>query len=177
MKASSFHDEINCQSRANPKELRAMTASPAKLLFLDDLFVGQRFSSASHAVGEGEMLAFAQRFDPQPFHLDAEAAKATLFGGLAASGWYTAAITMRLNVEGGLPIAGGIIGAGGEIAWPKPLRPGDVVYVESEVTDIVPSRSRSDRGIVTAESRTLNQNGEIVQMLNAKLVVFRKPAS
>ena len=153
-----------------------MTAKATKPLFLEDLSPGQRFSSASHEVREEEMLAFARQFDPQPFHLDAGAAKATLFGGLAASGWYTAAITMRLNVEGGLPIAGGIIGAGGEISWPKPLRAGDVIHVESEVIEIAPSRSRPDRGIVTFESRTLNQDGEPVQVLKPKLVVFRRPA-
>jgi acyl dehydratase len=153
-----------------------MPTKPAKPLFLDELSVGQRFSSPSHAVREEEMLAFARQYDPQPFHLDHEAAKTSLFGGLAASGWYTAAITMRLNVEGGLPIAGGVIGVGGEIAWPRPLRAGDVVHVESEVLEIVPSRSRPDRGIVTFESRTINQNGEVVQILKPKLVVFRKPA-
>ncbi len=143
-------------------------------LFLEDLFVGQRFSSASHAVSEEEIRAFAREFDPQPFHLDDAAAEATLFGGLAASGWHTAALTMRLNLQGGLPIANGIIGAGGEIAWPKPLRPGDTIHVESEIAEIVPSRSRPDRAMVTAVSRTLNQNGEAVQILKAKLVVFRR---
>ena len=143
-------------------------------LFLEDLTIGQRFISGSHAVSAEEIKGFAAAYDPQPFHLDEAAAKRTLFGGLAASGWHTAALTMRLNVETGLPIAGGIIGAGGEISWPKPLRPGDSVHVESEVLEIVPSRSRPDRGIATIESRTLNQRGEIVQILKAKLVVFRK---
>jgi len=144
------------------------------LLFLEDLFGGQRFSSGSHAVGEEEIIAFARQFDPQPFHLSAATAKGTFLGGLAASGWHTAARTMRLNVEGGLPIAGGIIGAGGEIAWPRPLRSGDVVHVESEVVEIVPSKSRPDRAIVTIESRTLNQDGEAVQVLRAKLLAFRR---
>jgi len=102
---------------------------------LDDLHVGQRFVSDAHALDERQMIAFASQFDPQPFHLDDEAAKATLFGGLAASGWHTAAITMRLLVDGGVPIAGGIVGAGGEISWPKPARPGDVLRVESEVVE------------------------------------------
>ena len=146
-------------------------------LFLEDLSIGQRFISGSHAVSAEEIKSFAAAYDPQPFHLDEAAAKRTLFGGLAASGWYTAALTMRLNVETGLPIAGGIIGAGGEISWPKPLRPGDSVHVESEVLEIVPSRSRSDRGIATIESRTLNQRGETVQILKAKLVVFRKEST
>jgi acyl dehydratase len=111
-------------------------------LHLDDLHVGQRFVSVANALDEKQVIAFASQFDPQPFHLDDEAAKATLFGGLAASGWHTAAITMRLLVDGGVPLAGGIIGAGGEISWPKPARPGDVLRVESEVIEIKPCRSR-----------------------------------
>ncbi len=143
--------------------------------YLDDLHVGQRFASAAHAIDEAQIIAFAAQFDPQPFHLDDEAARATLFGGLAASGWHTAAITMRLNVEGGLPLAGGILGAGGEISWPKATRPGDILVVESEVIDIKPSRSRPDRGMVTVRSDTRNQRGEIVQTLMARLVVPRRP--
>jgi acyl dehydratase len=98
-----------------------MTAQPniPTLLHLEDLQVGQRFESGTHAIGEAEIKAFAVAFDPQPFHLDGEAAKATLFGGLAASGWHTAAITVRLNVEGGLPFAGRLIGAGAERAGPS----------------------------------------------------------
>jgi acyl dehydratase len=142
-------------------------------LHLEDLHVGQRFTSGSRAVDEGEIVAFAAEFDPQPFHLDDAAARDSLFGGLAASGWHTAALTMRLLV-GSLPIAGGIIGAGGEIAWPKPTRPGDVLHVESEVLEIRPSRSRPDRGMVTMRSETRNQRGEIVQTLLAKLVVPRR---
>ena len=121
------------------------------------------------------MIAFASQFDPQPFHLDDEAAKATLFGGLAASGWHTAAITMRLLVGGGMPIAGGVVGVGGEISWPKPTRPGDVLRVESEVIEIKPSRSRPDRGMVTVRSETRNQREDIVQILVAMLIVPRRP--
>jgi acyl dehydratase len=139
--------------------------------FLEDLRVGQRFVSGTHRIDEGQIRAFAQQFDPQLFHLDAEAAKATLFEGLVASGWHTAAITMRLLVESGLPIAGGIIGAGGEITWPNPTRPGDVLQVESEVLELRPSRSRPDRGTATVRSQTRNQRGEVVQVLVAKLVV------
>ena len=151
-------------------------SAPAVRLFLDDLYVGQRFMSAAHTIDDAQIKTFAVQFDPQPFHTDPEAAAETFFKGLAASGWHTAAITMRLNVEGGLPFAGGIIGAGGEIIWPMPTRAGDVLHVESEVTDIAPSRSKPDRGIVTVVSRTINQRGEVVQMLKAKLVVFRKPS-
>lgn len=144
------------------------------LLHLDDLVVGQRFASPSHQLDEAQIKSFAGQFDPQPFHLDDEAAKGTLFGGLAASGWHTAAVTMKLLVAGGAPIAGGIIGAGGEIKWPAPTRPGDILHVESEVIEIVPSKSRPDRGMVTLRSRTMNQDGQVVQEFTAKLVVQRR---
>ncbi len=143
-------------------------------LYLDELHVGQRFASATHTIDAGQIVAFATQFDPQPFHLDDQAAHGTVFAGLAASGWHTAAITMRLQVDGGLPIAGGIVGAGGELVWPKPTRPGDILRVESEVIEIKPSRSRPDRGMVTVRSDTSNQRGEIVQTLTARLVVPRR---
>src|SRR5580658_1415582 len=98
-----------------------------RLLYLDDLQVGQRFTSGEYRVEEDRMKAFAAEFDPQPVHLDEQAGRASIFGGLAASGWYTAAVTMRLMVTGGVPFAAGIIGLGGEIAWPRPTRAGDVL--------------------------------------------------
>jgi acyl dehydratase len=143
-------------------------------LYLDDLHVGQRFTSSTRAIDAAQIKAYAREFDPQPFHLDEEAAKASLFGGLAASGWHTMSVTMRLLVESGLPLAGGIIGAGGEINWPKPTRPGDVLRVVSEVEEITPSRSRPDRGMVRVRSETRNQHDEVVQVLIAKLVVPRR---
>lgn len=146
-------------------------------LFLDDLHVGQRFVSPSHALTADEIKAFAEQYDPQPFHLDEQAAKDTFFAGLAASGWHVAAITMKLLVAGGAPIAGGVIGAGGEIAWPRPTRPGDVLHVESEVVEITPSRSRPNRGMVTMRNETRNQRGETAQLFTAKLVVHRRAAT
>ena len=143
-------------------------------LFLDDFEVGQRFVSGSHLIDEAQIKAFAKQFDPQPFHLDDDAAKQTIFGGLAASGWHTAALTMRLMVDGGAPIEGGLVGAGGEIGWPKPTRPGDVLHVESEVVAVTPSRSKPHQGMVTLRSETRNQHGDIVQVLTAKLVVPRR---
>jgi acyl dehydratase len=143
-------------------------------LYLEDLRVGQRFVSGTHRIDEGQNRAFAAQFDPQPFHLDAEAATETFFEGLVASGWHTAAITMRLLVESGLPIGGGIIGAGGEITWPNPTRPGDVLQVESEVLEFRPSRSHPDRGIATVRSETRNQRGDTVQVLVARLLVPRR---
>jgi acyl dehydratase len=144
------------------------------LHYLDDLQPGDRFTSPDHALDEAQIKAFALQFDPQPFHLDDEAAKGTLFGGLAASGWHTAALTMRLLVQGGAPLAGGIIGAGGEIAWPKPTRPGDVLHVESEIVSVTPSKSRPERGMVVVRSTTLNQHGDVLQQSTFKLVVPRK---
>src|SRR5258705_7237258 len=143
-------------------------------LYLDDLFVGQRFTSRTHVIDAAQIKAFARQFDPQPFHLDEDTAKDTLFAGLVASGWHTAAITMKLMVESGLPLAGGIIGAGGELAWPKPTRPGDTLQVESEVMEITPSRSRLDRGMAIMRSLTRNQRNEVLQELTAKLIVPRR---
>jgi acyl dehydratase len=149
----------------------------AEALYLDDLHVGQRFASSSHALDAAQIKDFARAFDPQPFHLDETAAQSTLFGGLAASGWHTAAVTMRLLVQSGLPLAGGIIGAGGELNWPKPARPGDTLSVVSEIVEITPSRSRPDRGSVRVRSETRNQRGEVVQTMVARLVVPRRTAS
>src|SRR5262245_3575476 len=146
-------------------------------LYLEDLAVGRRFTSATHVIDAAQIKAFAGQFDPQPFHLDEETAKGTLFAGLAASGWHTAAITMRLLVESGLPLAAGIIGAGGEINWPKPTRPGDVLRVVSEIEQVTPSRSRPDRGTVRVRSETRNQRDEVVQVLIANLIVPRRATS
>lgn len=147
-----------------------------ELLYLDDLFLGQRFTSATHALDGGQIEMFAADYDPQPFHIDARAAANSFFGGLAASGWHVAALTMRLLVTGGLPIACGIIGAGAELSWPRPTRPGDVLKVTSEVIDIRPSKAKPDRGIVTLRSETRNQDDDVLQVLTAKLLVFRRTA-
>ncbi len=144
-------------------------------LYLDDLHVGQRFAAGPVTVSAAEIKSFAAAFDPQPFHLDEVAAEATVFKGLAASGWHTAVLTMRMLVKGGLPIATGVIGVGGEIAWPRPVRPGDELRVESEVLAIVPSRSKPGQAVVTVRSTTTNQNGEVVQILTAKLFAFARP--
>ena len=154
--------------------VEADTQGSEKRLYLDDLHLGLRFTSRTYVIDEAQIKAFARQFDPQPFHLDDEAAKHTMFAGLAASGWHTAAITMRLLVESGLPLAGGIIGAEGKLTWPKPTRPGDTLQVESEIVAITPSRSRADRGTATVRSLTRNQKNEVVQDLTAKLVVPRR---
>jgi acyl dehydratase len=144
-------------------------------LYLEDLYVGQRFTSGTYRVDEDRIKAFAAEFDPQPFHLDTAAAQATIFGGLAASGWHTAAITMRLMVGGGVPLAAGIIGVGGEIAWPRPTRAGDVLRVESEIVEIIPSRSKPNQALVKVRSTTLNQDGEPVQVFTGKILAFKRP--
>lgn len=144
-------------------------------LYLEDVFVGQRFVTGTHTLTADAIKAFARDYDPQPFHTDEEAAKDTFFCGLAASGWHTAAITMRLQIDSGPPIAGGMIGAGGEISWPRPTRPGDVLHVESEITEVKPSKSRPERGFATMKSETKNQNGEVVQLLVVKLLIWRRP--
>ncbi len=143
-------------------------------LYLEDLRVGQRFTSSIYALSEEQIKAFAAEFDPQPFHLDNAAAQNSIFRGLAASGWHTAAITMRLLVTGQMRFAAGTVGLGGEIEWPLPVRPGDSLHVESEITEISPSRTKPDRGVVTVRSVTFNQEGAEVQRLIAKLLVFRR---
>jgi acyl dehydratase len=144
-------------------------------LHFDDLRVGDTFSSNTHEVTVADIRRFAAEFDPQPFHLYDAAARESMFEGLAASGWHTAALTMRLLVDGGPRLVNGILGAGGEIEWKVPTRPGDVLHVDSEVLELIPSRSRPDRGVAVLRSRTLNQRGEVVQQLTAKLMVARRP--
>jgi acyl dehydratase len=143
-------------------------------LYLDDLQIGQRFQSGTYAIEEAQIKAFAAEFDPQPFHLDESAAQSSIFKELAASGWHTAAIAMRLLVDGGLPFAHGIVGLGGEVAWPRPTRPDDILHVESEIVEITPSRSKPHQGIVTVRVAMFNQNGEAVYLLTAKLLVLRR---
>lgn len=158
--------------------MAAPTDTGAKrALYLEDLSVGDRFQSGEHTLDVAQIKAFALQFDPQPFHTDEEAAKNTFFGGLAASGWHTAALTMKLLVESGVPLADGIIGSGGELQWPKPTRPGDVLHVVSEVVDITPSRSKPGRAMVTMRCQTLNQRGEVVQFFTPKLVVHSRPVT
>jgi acyl dehydratase len=143
-------------------------------LYLEDFSVGDRFSGGALAVTAETIKAFAREFDPQPFHTDEEAAKATFFGGLAASGWHTAAMTMRLLAEFGPHVAGGLIGGSCEVAWPRPTRAGDVLHVECEILSATPSRSKPERGTVLMRTETKNQHGEVLQVLTAKLVVPRR---
>ena len=146
--------------------------------FLEDFAPGQKYRGRLRVrITEADVKRFAAEFDPQPFHLDDAAARGTIFGGLAASGWHTAAITMKLLVESDLRPAGGIVGAGfDEFRWPRPVRPGDELWIEAEVLEVRPSKSRPDQGLVKLRTTTLNQNGEAVQVSVGNLVVPRRPA-
>ncbi len=146
--------------------------------YLEDFAVGQRYGGAARLTVESERIrSFAAEFDPQPFHLDDAAARESIFRGLAASGWHTAAMTMRLLVESDLKPAGGIVGAGfDEFKWPTPVRPGDVLRVESEILEVRPSKSRPDVGFVKVRTTTFNQDGAAVQVNVGNLLVPRKPA-
>ncbi|HEX9462620.1 MAG TPA: MaoC family dehydratase [Alphaproteobacteria bacterium] len=145
--------------------------------YLEDFAVGQKFGSDRIKVDAARIKSFAAEFDPQPFHLDEGTARDTFFRGLAASGWHTAAMTMRLLVGSELKPAGGIIGAGlDEFRWPLPVRPGDELHLESEVLEVRPSKSRPEQGLIKVRTSTLNQDGLAVQVLVANLVVRRRPS-
>ena len=145
-------------------------------MYLDDFRVGDVIKGGSLHVDVAMIKEFAAKYDPQPFHLDEEAANASFFKGLAASGWHTAALTMRLIVESGVPVSGGVIGAGGTINWPKALRPGETIRLESEILEVRPSKSRPDRGMVKVRFTTFDSTGDVVQVLVADLVALRRPA-
>lgn len=146
--------------------------------YLEDFEVGQRYTGAGRVAMDTErMKAFAAEFDPQPFHLDEQAAGESLFGGLAASGWHTAAATMRLLVDSDLKPKGGIVGAGfEEFRWPRPVRPGDELRIESEILEVRGSKSRADQGVIKVKTTTLNQRDEPVQVTVGVLIVPRRPS-
>ena len=144
--------------------------------FLEDFAIGQVYKSGRKRVEKGEIFEFARQFDPQPFHLDEDAAQRSPFQGLAASGWHTAAMTMRLLIDGEFRPAGGILGVGfDELSWPRPVRPGDELHTQSEVLEVRPSKSRPDRGMIRLRTTTFNQNNEPVQIFTGNLLVPRRP--
>lgn len=145
------------------------------ILHLEDLAQGQIFDSPRKTVLESEVIAFARDFDPQPFHIDPQAATASIFRGLAASGWHTAAMTMRLFLDGAFRPAGGVIGnAADSLAWPRPVRAGDVLRVQTEVLEIRQSATRPTHGWVKIRNTTLNQLDQPVQLLVVNLMVQRR---
>lgn len=146
--------------------------------YLEDFAVGQVYGSKRLTVDRERIKTFAAEFDPQPFHQDDDAASQSMFGGLAASGWHTAALTMRLLVESDFRPQGGIIGAGfDELRWPLPVRPGDELQIDSEVLEVRPSKSRPHLGLVKVRTTTRNQHGDVVQVLVANIVVPKRPAA
>lgn len=146
--------------------------------FLEDLHVGDRFQSGTCEVTEKGIVDFAEHFDPQPFHLDLDAARRSVFRGLAASGWHTAAMSMKLFVTGDLQLAGGSIGLGvDQLEWPRPVRPGDTLRLQTEILEVRPSRSKPDRGIIRIRNVTTNQDGDVVQSFLASVLVRRRPAA
>jgi acyl dehydratase len=146
--------------------------------YLEDFAVGQVFNTGRLRVDKQMILAFAKEFDPQPFHLDEEAARQTPFRGLAASGWHTAALTMRLMVDGEFNPVGGILGVGfDDLSWPRPVRPGDELHAKSEILEVRPSKSKPDRGLIRVRTTALNQSDEAVMMFTGNLLVPRRPAA
>jgi acyl dehydratase len=146
-------------------------------IYWEDLAPGSVRDLGTVTLAAEEIKTFARQFDPQPFHLDEEAARGSPFGGLVASGWHTAALTMRLLVGGELRVVGGLIGLGvEELSWPRPVRPGDVLRVESEVLGLRPSGSKPDRGIVRVRNTTFNGEGQPVMTQVVTMVVPRRPS-
>ena len=147
-------------------------------LYLEDLRFGDRFGSDAFAVTEQDIIAFAREFDPQPFHLDRAAAEQSVFKTLVASGWHTAAMSMKLFVTGELKLAGGSVGLGvDELRWPRPVKPGDTLRLETEVLEVRPSKSKPDRGVIRIRNVTTNQHGQVLQTFVASVLVRRRPAS
>jgi acyl dehydratase len=146
--------------------------------YLEDFAAGQIFNTGRHRVDKEQIFAFARQFDPQPFHTDEEAARQSPFLGLAASGWHTAAMTMRLMVDGEFKPAGGILGVGfDDLSWPRPVRPCDELHAQSEVLEVRPSKSKPDRGMIRVRTTTFNQNNEPVMLFTGNLLVPRRPAA
>lgn len=144
-----------------------------RALYLDDLKIGDTFISEKYQLNADEIKEFAREFDPQDFHCDEDLAEDTFFGELVASGWHTAAITMKLFTAS-MPLADGLIGAGGEIKWPQPTRPNDALYVKSTIKEIIPSKSKPNQGLLIVECKTLNQKDEVCQTFLVKMISFRK---
>ena len=143
---------------------------PNDFLSLEDISAGQRFISRKYELTESDIKAFARQFDPQPFHLDNTAAQASVLRGLAASGWHTASITMRLWTES-IPIAGGIVGVGGTVAWLARARPGDSLEVHAEIADVKRSTSNPRVGTIVVRSETRNQHDRVVLLQEVELFV------
>jgi acyl dehydratase len=143
--------------------------------YWDDFTAGQKFSSHTASVTAEDIKKFASQFDPQPFHTDEKAAATSFFGGLVASGWHTAALTMRLLVQSELRVVGGLIGAGlEEVRWPRPVRPGDTLHLVLEVLEVRLLKSRPQNGLVRVQVQTFNQDNQVVQTMTVNLFVPKR---
>ena len=144
--------------------------------YFEDLQVGDKFNTAEYEMTAEEIMAFGKKFDPQTFHTDPVAATGTLFGRLVASGWHTAAVSMRLMVLGEMALDLGVIGQGVEnLRWPRPVLPGDRLHVVTEIMELRPAPARPERGLIKLRCRTSNQDGKVVQEMTATLLVARRP--
>lgn len=144
--------------------------------YLDDFTVGQTLTFPPRPVSAEEIIAFARDYDPQPFHLDPEAAKQSLFGGLCASGWHTASMMMRLLVDHMIGRYASMGSPGVDsLRWVRPVFPGDVLHLSGEVLDVKPSQSKPDRGVITSRYEMRNQKGEVVLTMQAKGMYARRP--
>ena len=162
--------------RPGPASDESRPAFDRAPLYLEDLAVGQRYAAGSVSVDREAIAAFAAAFDPQPFHLDEAAGRASIFGRQVASGWHTMALTMRLLVEGELRSLWGLIGLGAdELRWPRPVVPGDSLHVEWEVVELRPSSSKPDRGTARLRITTRNQRDEVVMTLLTTILLPRRP--
>jgi acyl dehydratase len=170
-------EQLRQASGGSPAPAASTAPKPVRRegLWLDDLAEGMTFRSGTYEVTHAEVTEFASRYDPQLFHLDEGQARGTFFDGLAASGWHTAAVTMRLLVTSGAPIATGIIGSDMSVKWPSPTRPGDILHLDITVDTITASRSRPDRGSVVISYETINQHGEVRQQATGRLIAWRRP--
>lgn len=146
--------------------------------YFEDFAVGQQQKASGRVrVEKEDIIAFASKYDPQPFHLDEEAARKSIFGRLVASGWHTAAMTMSLIAQSENRAAGGTVGLGfDDLRWPIPVYPGDVLRIESEVLEVRTSKSRPDRGVIKTRTRTFNQHDQVVQEVISNAMVPRRPA-
>lgn len=150
-------------------------ASKDDFLYIEDLHLGQKFKAGPVKITAEEIITFAKQFDPQDFHTDPVKASETIFGGLAASGWHTGGLTMRMMLQALPKIKGGMVGRGAEkIEWPRPVRPGDELSVEMEVIDIKISDNRPESGVMKTRNTTFNQKGEIVMRMETKAFIPRR---
>ena len=153
-----------------------MTATARSKRYFEDFAVGSIIEVGSFTVSEAEIIEFATRFDPQPFHIDAEAAAESIFGGIIASGWHTCSMMMRLMVDGYLRDSSSLGSPGvDEVRWLKPVRGGDILTVSSEILESVPSASRPDRGVIFTLWQATNQHGDLVATIKGRGMFARRP--